>query len=178
MHFVTLKEDHLELVLQWRTSEHVTRYMFTDIEYNLENQYQWFKRISNDSTCMYWVIYSKEQPMGLVSLNDIDEINHRATWAYYIGDLNYAMVGAMIGPYLYNYAFEKFNLHKLIGEVMAENLNVRKIHQMHGSREVGFYKNHVFKNGQFHDVYIYEMLAEDWEKQKGKFRKYVGVFEE
>ncbi|MED4350945.1 UDP-4-amino-4,6-dideoxy-N-acetyl-beta-L-altrosamine N-acetyltransferase [Schinkia azotoformans] len=178
MRFVRLKEEHLEQVLKWRTSEHVTRFMYTDVGYNLERQMQWYQQISNDSTCRYWIIYTKEQPIGLVSINDLDERNSRATWAYYIGDINFSMVGAMIGPYLYNYAFEKYKLHKLNGEVMAENINVRKIHQMHGSREVGFYKDHVFKNGQYHDVYIYEMLSEAWDKIKGKFKKYAGVFEE
>ncbi len=178
MRFVKLREEHLEQVLKWRKSEHVTRFMYTDVEDNIEKQFRWYQRISNDSTCRYWVIYIKEQPIGLVSINDIDDVNCRATWAYYIGDMNFSMVGAMIGPYLYNYAFETYKLHKLSGEVMAENINVRKIHQMHGSREVGFYRDHVFKNGQYHDIYIYEMLAEEWEKKKVKFRKYVGVFEE
>lgn len=177
MRFVKLKEEHLEQVLKWRTSEHVTRYMFTDVEYNLEKQMKWFMRITNDPTCFYWSIYSKEQPIGLVSINDLDLASHRATWAYYIGDLKFSMAGAMIGPYLYSYAFEKFKLHKLIGEVMAENTNVRKIHQMHGSREVGFYKDHVFKNGMYHDVYIYEMLADEWEIHKRKFKRYIGDFE-
>lgn len=178
MRFVRLREEHLGQVLKWRTSEHVTRFMYTDVEYNLEGQFQWYQRISNDSTCCYWVIYTKDQPIGLVSLNEIDEVNHRATWAYYIGDLNFSMVGAMIGPYLYNYSFEKYKLHKLSGEVMAANTKVRRIHLMHGSREVGYYKDHVFKNGQYHDVYIYEMLAEEWDKHKVKFRKYVGGFED
>lgn len=38
MQFVSIKEEHLELILNWRTSEFVTRYMYTDIEYDLVKQ--------------------------------------------------------------------------------------------------------------------------------------------
>lgn len=178
LEFIKVKEEHLERILKWRTSEHVTRYMFTDIEYSIENQKKWFEKISNDETSKYWVIKAKGELIGLVSLNNIDLFHQRAYWAYYIGEEKFNMVGAMVGPYIYNYAFKQLKLHKLLGEVMGENVNVRKIHLMHGCREIGYYKDHIFKYNKFHDVYIYEMLSSTWEKHKEKYKKYIGQFEE
>lgn len=178
MEFLKVKEEHLEQILKWRTSEHVTKYMFTDIEYNLDNQKCWFESISRDVTSKYWVIASKGQLFGLISLTNIDLNNLRAYWAYYIGDTQYNLVGAMIGPYLYNYAFQKLGLHKLLGEVMAHNENVRKIHLNYGCTEVGHYREHIHKNGSFHDVYMYEMLANEWNKNSEKFKRFVASFEE
>ncbi|WLR50565.1 UDP-4-amino-4,6-dideoxy-N-acetyl-beta-L-altrosamine N-acetyltransferase [Bacillus tianshenii] len=177
MRFIKLREEHLEQVLKWRTSEHVTKYMYTDIEDNLEKQKQWFAKVKQDTNSKYWVIEFKDQLIGLVSLHEIDMQNKRATWAYYIGEPAYSMVGPMIGPYLYNYVFSELGLKKLMGEVMSQNENVRKTHKMHGCREVGYYKDHIYKYGEWHDVYLYEMLAKDWQQQQKKYKRYQGEFE-
>lgn len=88
--FKKLEESDLELVLEWRTSDHVTRYMYTDIEKNMENQRKWFKRISQDDSQFYWIIQYNQNPIGLISLNQIDRVNKKATFGYYLGDLNYS----------------------------------------------------------------------------------------
>lgn len=178
MRFIRVREEHLELILQWRTSEHVTKFMYTDIDYDLEKQKRWYKSIADDPSSKYWIICSKDRLVGLVSINQIDWPNRRAYWAYYIGDPRYSMIGPMVGPYLYNYVFAKLGLNKLLGEVLEDNGNVRRTHLMHGCREVGFYKEHVYKYGKYHNVYIYEMLAEDWNGRKEKYGKYVGEFED
>lgn len=38
MKWIPIEEKHLQQILDWRTSEQVTRFMYTDIECNLENQ--------------------------------------------------------------------------------------------------------------------------------------------
>ena len=38
MKWIQIQEQHLKQILDWRTSEEITKYMYTDIEYNLENQ--------------------------------------------------------------------------------------------------------------------------------------------
>jgi len=174
--FVRLEEQYLELVLRWRTSESVTRYMFTDIEYDLSRQRQWFDRLSN-STDKYWLIKLKGMPIGLISLNGLDYANKRTSWGYYIGEDQYRMYGGLIPPYLYNFVFDHMKLNKIIAEVMEGNDSVIKMHRMHGYRDVGTYKEHIFKYGRYHDTHIMELLKEQWEKQQGKYRKYVALFE-
>ena len=46
--FESLKEEHLEMLLKWRTQPDVTKYMATDIKYDMEQQKQWFQTLSND----------------------------------------------------------------------------------------------------------------------------------
>ena len=43
--FRKVEEHDLQLILDWRTSEHVTQYMYTDIEKNIDNQKKWFEKI-------------------------------------------------------------------------------------------------------------------------------------
>lgn len=174
--FKTLKEAHLEKVLTWRTQEDVTRYMNTDVEKDMDKHRKWFEKISQSNTDKYWVIMIKEKPVGLIYLNDIDYVNKRTSWGYYIGEEKERMYGAIIPLYLYNYVFTTLKFHKITAEIMSENVNVIKLNKMHGCRQVGVYRDHIYKNGKFHDLVLMELLKEDWEKSK-KSKKYKADFE-
>ncbi|PLS17889.1 UDP-4-amino-4,6-dideoxy-N-acetyl-beta-L-altrosamine N-acetyltransferase [Bacillus sp. M6-12] len=173
MQFVSVKEEHLEMILKWRTSEFITRYMYTDIDFDLDKQKAWFRSIEKDHNSHYWVLTYKGEYIGLVSITDINHRDKRAFWNFYIGNPTYSMLGGFIGPYVYNFAFKHLSLHKLSGEVMEENEGVRKLHLKQGAREAGYLKEHIFKYGRYHNVYIYEMTEDMWEVCGEKFAKYV-----
>ncbi|MEB1806647.1 MAG: UDP-4-amino-4,6-dideoxy-N-acetyl-beta-L-altrosamine N-acetyltransferase [Bacillaceae bacterium] len=173
MEFLQIRESDLEQILTWRTSEFVTKYMYTDIEYNLKNQKEWYEKVQKNEHSYYWIVATKGKKFGLVSINDIDWKNKKATWAFYVGEPSLSMVAGLIGPHLYNFAFDNIGLNKLTGEVMAENEAVRKMHLKHGCREVGVYNEHIYKNGHYHDVYLYEMLASHWREVGEKYKKFV-----
>lgn len=175
--FKKLREEHLEKVLQWRTQEDVTRYMNTDIESDLGKQIEWFTKVSASTTDKYWILEIKEVPVGLIYLTDLDVVNRRTSWGFYIGEEEYRIYGGLVPPYLYNYVFLELGLHKITAEVMCGNNNVIKLNKIHGCREVGIYKEHIYKRGQFHDLMLMELLKSEWLKLN-KFKKYLSEFEE
>ena len=83
------------------------------------------------------------------------------------------MIAGFLGAYMYNYAFKKLGLEKLIGEVMEINESVRKLHVKQGAREVGYFEKHIKKNEEWYNVYIFEMTKELWQEKEEKFTKYV-----
>ena len=170
--FIKLEKEHLETVMRWRIKPEVSQYMITDVEYKLENQCRWFERIANDSTYRYWLISYQGIFIGLINLAAIDRIHLRCSAGYYIGEMEYRQLGAMIPPYLYNYVFREMKFRKIYGEVMSENKKVLQMHKMHGFRQVGVYRDHIFKNGSFHDVVLIELLSETWLEQK-RYQRYV-----
>ena len=178
MKWLQIKKEHLQQILAWRTSEFVTQFMYTDIEYNIKNQRRWWQKITNDPNGRYWIMEQKGQLLGFVSITNIDWHNKRGEWNYYIGEAKYGMLGGFIGAYVYNYAFNILGLEKIQGAVMAENEGVRKIHQKLGDREIGFYEQHILKNGMWHDVYLYEMTTKRWDDVGMKFKKYQAEVEE
>jgi len=175
--FKKLREEHLEQVLDWRTQEDVTRFMNTDIEKNLEKQQDWFTKVSVSSTDKYWVIEMKNQPVGLIYLSDIDPVNRRTSWGFYIGEEDYRLYGGIVPLYLYNFVFLKLGFHKITAEVMSGNENVIMLNKMHGCREVGTFKEHIFKKGVFHDLVVMELLKDEW-LTFTKYQKYISEFEE
>ncbi|WPP42027.1 UDP-4-amino-4,6-dideoxy-N-acetyl-beta-L-altrosamine N-acetyltransferase [Paenibacillus hunanensis] len=163
--------------MHWRMQPHVTKYMFSDIQADMDRQKQWFEAVSKDDTQCYWIIMVKDKPVGLLSLNDINRVHRRCSWAFYIGDESASMIGMMLAPYVYHYVFEELGFHKITGEVMEGNDKVRKMHVSYGCTEAGCQRQHIFKYGVFHDVYVYEMLNEQWQQHKGRFARKHARFE-
>lgn len=177
--FRKMKESDLEMVMRWRVQPDVTRYMLSDVEFNLENQRKWFEKIKTSSSAEYWIMENDSIPIGVLNLADIDRYNRRASWGYYIGEAQYRSLGGLVPAYFYNYVFARadLNLHKLVGKVVDGNENIMKIHDVFGCRRVGVYRDHVFKNNLFHDVHLVELLHENWIVYGKKFENYTASFE-
>ncbi|MEY2371386.1 UDP-4-amino-4,6-dideoxy-N-acetyl-beta-L-altrosamine N-acetyltransferase [Lysinibacillus capsici] len=173
MKWIPIEEQHLQQILDWRTREDITRYMYTDIEYSLENQKKWLNTIGADQKGFYWLMEYKGDIIGFISITDIDWSHKRGAWNFYIGDMKYAMLAGFLGAYMYNYAFTELGLEKLIGEVMDINVGVQKLHLKQGARLVGKYEHHICKNNMWHDVHVFEMTKDRWQEVGDKFKKYI-----
>jgi RimJ/RimL family protein N-acetyltransferase len=68
-------------------------------------------------------------------------------------------------------------LRKIIAEVMEGNANLMKLHALHGYREVGVYRDHIWKFGCFHDIHTYELLDDSWHGLRNKYGRYTAEFE-
>ena len=173
MKWIPIEEQHLQQILDWRTRDDITRYMYTDIEYSLENQRKWLTTIQADQKGYYWLMEYKGDLVGFISITDIDWRHKRGAWNFYIGNMKYAMLAGFLGAYMYNYAFTKLGLQKLIGEVMDINVGVQKLHAKQGARLVGIYEQHICKNDKWHDVHVFEMTKDHWQEIGDKFKKYM-----
>ncbi|EGQ27056.1 GCN5-related N-acetyltransferase [Sporosarcina newyorkensis 2681] len=173
MKWIRIKEEHLQQLLDWRTSEAVTRFMYTDIEYSMSNQKKWFESIQTDDNGQYWLMENRGELVGFISITDIDWQFKCGSWNFYIGDPKYTMIAGLLGAYMYNYAFTVLKFEKLTGEVMEINEGVRTLHQKLGAREVGVFEHHIVKHGVWHNVYVFEMTKARWHEVGQKFKKYV-----
>lgn len=160
--YISLKKEHAKLILRWRMMPRVTKYMLTNVEEDFEKHKRWLNDVINKKNCKYWVISYGGKEIGLVNLSKIDIINKRCTMGYYIGETEFTGLGALFLPPVYNYVFNKLNLIKIYGEVMDGNDLILGIHKYHGWRNVGTFKNHIYKNDKYYDVHLLELLASDW----------------
>ena len=176
LRFARLREEHLELVLTWRTRPDIASMMISDVAPDMELQRRWLERISSDPTSRHWMIMWGDRPVGVINLAAIDHRHRRCSAGYYIGDLDFRPLGAVIPPYLYNHVFRDLGLNKIYGEVVASNTAALRLHAMHGYRQVGTLRQHIWKNGSFLDMVMVELLAETWLAQQ-RYRRYVAEFE-
>ena len=176
--FVKLKKKHLQLVLDWRTSPEITRYMNTDIEYDMDKQIHWFEQISNNKNCRYWFISYREEPVGLISINNIDWQNKHCNGGYYISkQWHRNRFGAVVHICMLNHIFNSIKLQKHFAEILSENKNSLKMHRSIGYKEIETIKDYVNKNGHWNDMIILEFRSTDWSKLQDKYSKYMVTFE-
>jgi len=166
--FRKISKKDLTKVMKWRMSEEVTKYMYTDPVLDINKQEKWIKKISSDKTVKYWMIMYDNKDIGVLNLYDIDALNSRCFWAYYIGEPTFK--GKHIARHLecniYDYVFYELNFKKLCCDVLSFNQKVIDIHQKFGSKIEGEFKKHIFKNGHFYDVVRMAILKEEWDKQR------------
>ena len=169
--FKKLDDEHLEKVRNWRNSPEIKKYMYTEPEITPEQQKKWYNKIKKDDSKKYWVVNVDGEDIGLVCIFDIDRLNKRCYWGYYIGEPSARGkgIGKQIELNVLKYVFEKMNLNKLCCEVLEVNEKVVMIHEKYGSRIEGVLREHIHKNGTFHNVVVMSILSKEWGMIKDKY---------
>lgn len=174
-----VREDNLEQIMEWRMRPDITRYMNTDPELTLDGQKLWYYQIKDNPTQRHWVIYVDDVPSGVMQLFDIDSKNKHCSWGYYVANstVRSLQLAVNLEWNLYDYVFDHLQLHKLCSETFVENKYVTKLHKLCGSRQDGVMRQHICKNGEYHDISIYSILADEWYEKRQSLSYPIYYFE-
>ncbi|OFS19729.1 MULTISPECIES: UDP-4-amino-4,6-dideoxy-N-acetyl-beta-L-altrosamine N-acetyltransferase [Clostridium] len=166
-----IREDDLQKIIKWRMLPEVTKYMYTDPVLDLEKQKIWFNKIQNSSNDLYWIIEIDNTDIGIISISDIDRINKKCIWAYYIGDMSFRGRGIAraLECNIYDYVFEVLKMNKLCLEVLEFNDKVISIHKKFGSEVEGILKQHICKNNKFYNVVVMGIIRDKWNAIKSNY---------
>lgn len=163
--FVTVRSDHAQLLLDWRTRPDITANMFTDIEPNLDRQLAWIEERQDDPAFIHYVIRLNGQPVGYLCFDDIDLFHRRCSSGSYIADVNARnTVFHGLHTSILDYVFYRLKLHKIINSFMDANKRMIRIQQILKYNYIGRFRDHILKNGTFHDVHYFEMTRNEWEE--------------
>lgn len=157
----------------WRTDPEIARFMYTDLsEPSIDRQKAWIASVNNRQDYRAFMILDESTPIGFLSYSDIDYLHKRCSTGSYIYERQYRLKFAVtLHAYICSYAFDRLGCHKIVNSVMGGNEAVIKLQTLHKTRLVGCLKEHIYKNGQFHDVHLFELLKSDWEQQQKPFSK-------
>jgi UDP-4-amino-4,6-dideoxy-N-acetyl-beta-L-altrosamine N-acetyltransferase len=151
-------------VLQWRNMPDVARFMYGDHRITEAEHVGWMERTVVHPDRKYWIINTEGLDVGLAGLTEIERKNSRAEWAFYLGHpgLRGRGVGAVVEFAVTAYAFEVIGLHKLCCEVFVWNQPIVRMHEKFGFVREGVLRQHVRKDGQFHDIVRFGLLKAEW----------------
>jgi len=115
-----------------------------------------------------WAITLKEDPcqvIGAISLGGVDLVHSRAELGYWLG-VDYWGRGIMTeaGNAVLAYSFEEIGLNKVWSQHYAKNPASGRVMQKLGMQLEGTMRQHIQKNGVFHDLIIYSILKPEFEK--------------
>ncbi len=130
--FREIEINDAKLILNWRTKSRITKYMISDVSYDIEAQKKWLESSLKKSDSYHWIIRYNNEDIGLISLLDYKPEIKETSWGYYIGEDNALGYGGMIPPFFYNYVFDELGIEKIKAWVFFDNLKIIQMHLMNG----------------------------------------------
>jgi UDP-4-amino-4,6-dideoxy-N-acetyl-beta-L-altrosamine N-acetyltransferase len=162
-----------EYLFAWRREPEVNRWMSDQPPQTQAAQDRWLADLLDDADRKGWIITRNGAPSGFLTLAGLTNCNRRAEWGWYIGDPDARGrgVGRAAQALGLDKAFDDFGLEKVWAEVLAENEAALKAQSAAGFRREGYLRNHALKDGQFRDVVVLAILAEEWRMGRTAVRK-------
>jgi UDP-4-amino-4,6-dideoxy-N-acetyl-beta-L-altrosamine N-acetyltransferase len=156
-----LAEHDLELMLEWRNSEHVRTNMFSDQLITLEQHLTWYRKMNESGSSIYLVFEYEKEPCGIVNFSQLDSYNRKCNWGFYLGREGLPRgTGTLMCTMGVKYAFEQLDIRKICGEVLATNTSSIRVHEKIGFQQEGYFKQHIRKNDSYVDVLAYALFPE------------------
>jgi len=157
-------------ILKIRNEESVRKWMFSDHEISENEHLIWINNLRNDKkNIVYAVITENIEPIGVISINDIDLKHKKTNWGLYIGEKYQGLgIGVFLEIMLIDYCFDKLGLEKIYCEVIEGNTSVLKLHKKLLFQEEGFLRLHIIKNGVRKGVHILGLLKGEWQTGRDK----------
>ena len=171
--FREIRYGDLETIRKWRTSEEITKFMYSSPQITPEGQIAWFESIQKDQSCNHKLITFKGIPVGVVSINNIEPTAKRCEWGIYIGELKYQSrgVGAIAAYKWFNYVFYELGFNKINSYILTDNIPSIQLNTAYGFQRTSYYTDHCFKDGKYHDMVGFELLRSQWDKLKEYYQR-------
>jgi UDP-4-amino-4,6-dideoxy-N-acetyl-beta-L-altrosamine N-acetyltransferase len=162
-----IDEADLALVLKWRNSEYVRKYMYTDHTITADEHQAWFQMAQQDRGSRHLIFEIDCKPAGVINVTALESPDSVCHWGFYIGESNAPQgTGTLMGVLALEYIFDELHVRKCVGEVFAFNEASLRYHKRLGFVEEGRLKAHTFKQGRYEDVVIMGHISDRWAAMK------------
>ncbi|WP_018702262.1 UDP-4-amino-4,6-dideoxy-N-acetyl-beta-L-altrosamine N-acetyltransferase [Anaeromusa acidaminophila] len=160
-----MEEADLLVVLTWRNKPSIRAAMYTEHEISLEEHKHWFYKTQQKGYCgKHFVFCCDDIPLGVVNFTAISQKHRRLNWGFYLGVDDAPRGSALVMGFLaLQEAFERMEMHKVVGEVLEKNEKSFRYHQRLGFLQEGCLKGHIFKEYDgYLDVVCFGYLIDYW----------------
>lgn len=167
VYFRAVEEGDLPLLQEWMNSPEISHLVggFA-FPISLAEQRRWYERSLTDERNKRWMVCTNEhKAIGLTGLWEIDWHNRHALTSLKIGaqDIQGKGYGTDAIMALMSYAFEQVGLNRLWGEILPFNTGSYQAYVGKcGWKVEGIYREHVLRDGKYHDQLRVAVLASDF----------------
>jgi UDP-4-amino-4,6-dideoxy-N-acetyl-beta-L-altrosamine N-acetyltransferase len=157
----------------WRREPEVNRWMSDQPPHTEAGHHAWVEAFLADPDRRGWIILFNRAPAGFLTLTGLTNCNRRAEWGWYIGDPDARGRGAGRAAQALGLdkAFDDLGLEKVFAEVLADNETALKSQAAAGFRREGYLRKHALKDGEYRDVVLLAILAEEWRGRRAAVRR-------
>lgn len=176
--FKLLNEKEMEFVWKMRNSESVRSKMYNQDLILLENHKKWIASLKTRKDCLYFLVYSDENIVGVINFTSILP-KESCEWGYYLNpEIQNSGYGIILEYYVLKYAFENLEIQRLYGAVIDSN---KKLYENH-IREFGFvadsnYSSTIEVDGKVLSFSGMSLTIENYKKWENvKIEKWLQIF--
>jgi RimJ/RimL family protein N-acetyltransferase len=114
-----------------------------------------------------WSLTHGAELVGITTLKDIDWVNRQASSNIMIGNSalwgrGYAGEAVRLRT---SFAFRELGLERLETESFVENTGMHLALERSGYRKLGTRRHCIYRDGAWHDLFVFELLRSDWQDQ-------------
>ena len=147
------------------TTQHMQQHYFPNTR---EAQLEFYRKeiVGNSRKLQLGICDVKGGPIvGVTSLNNIDHLSQKAQFSLIIGEVAYRKAHYVIEVFqlILFHAFNTLNLQRVYGGSL-NNESIEFICRTLGATREGVLRKDVYKNGRYHDVYLYAILREEYDR--------------
>lgn len=160
--FREILEADAELLLQWRTSSRVAKFMLSQVDHDVEKQRKWIRDMYFKEDQYHWIVESGGEPAAYISLSAVDTKSREAHWGFYLGDTKHLGLGALIPKYFYAFVFLRLKFTRLFAVVESNNVQVIRLHRIQGYVAAHRFDCEIWKDGAPVKFVGLELSAGQW----------------
>ena len=161
------EKNDIPLLTRWINDPEITQYLTVSFPFTLQDETRWYESLSvknEDNIVLAIVLKDSNELIGSTGLHRIHSIDGTACTGSFIGrkDLWKQGYGSETKMILLDYAFNTLNLRKIWSQVYASNPRSKGHLEKCGYREEARLKKHIYRNGEYLDVFQLAVFKEDF----------------
>ena len=160
------RKEELSIYQRWFEDVDVLRFTPRVGPLSEAEEEKWFDRVGEDPNAVQWVIEVGGKPVGFTGISGINWRHSNGETGIAIGDKSLWRNGIASEAMILRtaFCFRELNLHKIRTRAFMENEASKRALQKAGYRESGIQREEMFRDGRFRDIWMGEVLREDWER--------------
>jgi UDP-4-amino-4,6-dideoxy-N-acetyl-beta-L-altrosamine N-acetyltransferase len=161
-----LEMEDIDSFILWLNDEEIRQYLQRTSPLNWNREKEFVEKLYRDDReiILGMVLKENNRLIGNIGLHKISVPYRQAELGIFIGDKSCWSKGygtealnIMLG-----YGFDQLNLHRIHLTVLSFNARAIRAYEKVGFRQEGVFREHIYRNGQYHDVYCMGILEDEW----------------
>ena len=129
LNFIDLTLEEKKMVLEWRNSDVIKKWMYTKEKILLESHLKFIDGLKTESTKLYFLVKSDDKYIGVIDFTKINKENlHMGIYT----NPNLKGFGKTLLELIIDYSFNILNVNEIIAEVFEENPRAYQLYLSYG----------------------------------------------
>ena len=166
-----LDTEDIDSFVLWLNDEEVRQYLSRVTPLNKVREKDFIEGLYKDDQEIILGIALKEndQLIGSVGMHRIAMPFRHAELGIVIGDKSCWSkgCGTEVLNLMLGHGFDELNLHRIFLTVLGFNARAIRAYEKVGFKEEGIFRDHIYRNGKYHDVHYMGILEDEWRERNG-----------